>query len=59
MPDVPTAAESGLKGFDVVSWMGLLAPANTPIAILERLAGDKNMNARTAVARNPNTPMAL
>lgn len=38
MPAVPTAAESGLKGFDVVSWMGLLAPANTPIAVRRKIA---------------------
>ena len=38
MPDVPTAAESGLKGFDVVSWMGLLAPANTPLPVRRKLS---------------------
>jgi len=37
MPDVPTFAESGLPGFVVNSWMGILAPANTPRAIVERL----------------------
>lgn len=29
-PDVPTVAESGFPGFDVTTWYGLLAPANTP-----------------------------
>jgi len=37
MPEVPTFAESGLPGFVVNSWMGILAPANTPRAIVERL----------------------
>ncbi len=29
-PDVPTVAESGVAGFDVVTWFGLWAPAATP-----------------------------
>ena len=37
LPDVPTVAESGLPGFEVVLWQGLLAPAGTPRAIIERL----------------------
>jgi tripartite-type tricarboxylate transporter receptor subunit TctC len=36
-PDVPTAAEAGLPGLDVVLYYGLLAPAGTPQAIVERL----------------------
>jgi len=37
MPEVPTFVESGLPGFVVTSWMGILAPANTPRAIVDRL----------------------
>jgi tripartite-type tricarboxylate transporter receptor subunit TctC len=37
LPDVPTAAESGLPGFDSVLHYGLLAPAGTPRPIIERL----------------------
>ncbi len=37
MPDVPTANEGGVAGFDVRSWIGLAAPAGTPRAIIERL----------------------
>ncbi len=37
LPDVPTIAESGLAGFDVSSWAGLMAPAGTPKPILNRL----------------------
>jgi tripartite-type tricarboxylate transporter receptor subunit TctC len=36
-PDVPTFIESGLPGFVVDSWVGILAPAKTPRAIIERL----------------------
>jgi tripartite-type tricarboxylate transporter receptor subunit TctC len=37
LPDVPTIAESGLPGFEVSAWYGLLAPGGTPRAIVERL----------------------
>jgi len=40
MPDVPTVAESGLPGYEAGSWYGLLAPAGTPRAIVERLNGE-------------------
>jgi tripartite-type tricarboxylate transporter receptor subunit TctC len=37
IPDVPTLAESGLPGFDVEPWFGIVAPAGTPTAIVNRL----------------------
>lgn len=37
LPDVPTLAETGLKGYSAYVWMGLLAPKGTPPAIVERL----------------------
>ena len=38
LPEVPTVAETpGFKGFDMVSWTGLFAPAQTPTAVVERL----------------------
>jgi len=37
LPDLPTIAESGLRGFDVTGWYGLVAPAGTPAAILRSL----------------------
>ena len=37
LPDVPTLAESGYKGFEAVTWFGVLAPANTPAAIVAQL----------------------
>ncbi|MBM3561511.1 MAG: tripartite tricarboxylate transporter substrate binding protein [Alphaproteobacteria bacterium] len=38
VPDLPTVAESGLTGYDVGTWWGLLAPAKTPRPIVDRLA---------------------
>jgi tripartite-type tricarboxylate transporter receptor subunit TctC len=37
LPDVPTIAESGIPGYDVFQWFGLLAPAGTPKEIVARL----------------------
>jgi len=39
-PDVPTIAESGLDGYNSVSWVGLLAPAGTSKAIVDKIAAD-------------------
>ena len=36
-PDIPTIAESGLKGYEAVQWYGLLAPAGTPRDIVSKL----------------------
>lgn len=37
LPDVPTMSESGLSGFEVAGWYGVLAPAGTPQAVVGRL----------------------
>ena len=36
-PDLPTIDEAGVPGFDASSWFGLLAPANTPPAVIKRI----------------------
>jgi tripartite-type tricarboxylate transporter receptor subunit TctC len=38
MPDVPTVAEMGLPGYEGILWMGLVAPAATPQAVVDELA---------------------
>jgi tripartite-type tricarboxylate transporter receptor subunit TctC len=40
LPELPTVAESGLPGFDVVPWFGLFAPAGTPAPIVARVNRD-------------------
>jgi tripartite-type tricarboxylate transporter receptor subunit TctC len=40
LPDVPTLAESGLPGYNSISWIGLLAPAGTPQPVIDKVAAD-------------------
>jgi len=40
LPDVPTLAESGFPGFNVLTWNGLLAPAGTPKDIVNKIAAE-------------------
>lgn len=37
LPGVLTVAQSGVKDFEIVAWLGLMAPANTPQAIIDKL----------------------
>ena len=49
LPDVPTAAEAGVPGFEATIWLGLMAPAGTPQPIIDKLNA-----AVTAAARRPD-----
>jgi tripartite-type tricarboxylate transporter receptor subunit TctC len=40
LPDVPTLSESGLTGYEALSWYGLFGPANLPPPVLGRLSAD-------------------
>jgi tripartite-type tricarboxylate transporter receptor subunit TctC len=62
MPDVPTLAEAGMTGYDAGIWIGLLAPAGTPPAIIEKLSAAANdaLNTdevRTALKRQGTDPL--
>lgn len=41
-PEIPTVSESGLKGYEVVLWHGLIAPKDLPKPILDRINGELN-----------------
>jgi tripartite-type tricarboxylate transporter receptor subunit TctC len=42
LPDVPTMAEAGLKGYETSTWGGLLAPAGTPKDVIAKLNAEAN-----------------
>ncbi|MET4578813.1 Bug family tripartite tricarboxylate transporter substrate binding protein [Ottowia thiooxydans] len=52
LPDVPTVAESGFPGFEVETWFGLVAPAATPPAIVQKLHDAWAEGAKTAEAQS-------
>ncbi|MCU0897859.1 MAG: tripartite tricarboxylate transporter substrate binding protein [Burkholderiales bacterium] len=54
MPELPTLAESGLKGFDASAWNGIVVPAGTPREIVERLNREVN-----AILRDPDVKARL
>jgi tripartite-type tricarboxylate transporter receptor subunit TctC len=54
LPDVPTVAELGFPGFDVNEWFGIVAPGNTPQAIVSRVNAETN-----AVLLDPNMQLWL
>lgn len=68
MPEVPSMAEAGFKGFDVLNYFALAAPAGTPAAVIDKLNTALNkvvllpeVQARfklDAVEATPGTPMA-
>jgi tripartite-type tricarboxylate transporter receptor subunit TctC len=37
MPDVPTVSEAGVAGYEATIWLGIMAPANTPKPIVDKL----------------------
>lgn len=53
LPEVPTVAESGVPGFDVSAWQGLIAPAGLPAPIVQRLNAElvRLLKAPATVAR--------
>jgi len=40
VPEVPTVDESGLKGFEVLNWNGIVAPAGTPADVVAKLSSE-------------------
>jgi len=52
LPDLPTIAESGVPGYEVTNWFGVLAPAGTPRPIVMRLNAALNAGLATAELRD-------
>jgi tripartite-type tricarboxylate transporter receptor subunit TctC len=57
LPDVPTLDEAGIKGFEATAWFGILAPAATPRAIVERLGRETSAAARDPAFRSRIEPL--
>ena len=51
LPEVPTVDESGVKGYESLSWSGIAVPAGTPKAVIDRLNKDFNTVLATAEMR--------
>jgi len=51
LPEVPTIAEAGYKGFGASTWYGLLAPARTPAPVIARLNAEVNRALKTPEVR--------
>jgi tripartite-type tricarboxylate transporter receptor subunit TctC len=51
LPDVPTIAEQGVKGFESGTWQGVLMPANTPPAVLNKVSAELTRIIRTPEVR--------
>jgi len=51
-PEIPTIAESGLKGYDTTSWQGIVVPAATPRDIIQKLNADTVHVLTQPAARN-------
>jgi tripartite-type tricarboxylate transporter receptor subunit TctC len=58
-PDIPTLAEGGLAGFELVAWQGVVAPAGTPRAIVDQLAAQIGKLAADPATRDKLTTLAL
>jgi tripartite-type tricarboxylate transporter receptor subunit TctC len=58
-PEIPTLTESGLPGFELVAWQGVVAPAGTPRAIIDQLAGQIGLLLADPAMRDKLITMAL
>ena len=59
VPEVPTIAEAGVPGYESILWFGLLAPAKTPRALVDKLNGEIARVLSDAEVRSRWTPLGL
>lgn len=58
-PDIPTLAEGGLPGYELIAWQGVVAPSGTPRPIVERLATEIGRFASDQATRGQFAALAL
>jgi tripartite-type tricarboxylate transporter receptor subunit TctC len=58
-PDIPTLAEAGLPGFELVAWQGVVAPAGTPRPIVDQLAAELGKLLADPATRDKLTAISL
>ena len=58
-PDIPTIAEAGLPGFELVAWQGVVAPAGTPRTIVDQLAAQLGKLMADPATRDKLTALSL
>jgi len=64
LPDVPTVAEAGVPGYESTIWLGLVAPAGTPTAVVDRLNAQirkitGSAEVKAAWAKQGATPLSM
>jgi tripartite-type tricarboxylate transporter receptor subunit TctC len=64
LPDAPTIAEAGVPGYEAINWWGVVAPAGTPRAIVDKLNGEiaavlKSAEPQKQLANEGATPVAM
>ncbi|MGZ8210932.1 MAG: Bug family tripartite tricarboxylate transporter substrate binding protein [Burkholderiales bacterium] len=59
LPDLPTASEAGLPGYEVITWGGIFAPAATPTAIVAKLNQQINAALQTAEVKERFSRIAV
>jgi len=59
LPDVPTAAEAGVQGYEFGTWCGILAPAGVPASITDRLNASLVKALESPAVRNRLAPQAI
>jgi tripartite-type tricarboxylate transporter receptor subunit TctC len=58
-PDIPTIAEAGLLGYELVAWQGVVAPAGTPRGIVDALAAQMTKLMADPLTREKLTALSL
>src|SRR6476660_3077196 len=58
-PDIPTIAEAGLTGYDLVAWQGVVAPAGVPGPVVDQLAAQINKLVADPATREKLTAISL